>query len=40
MREAARVFLVAYGVVVIAYAVWRSRGQASPDPLRESGPVL
>jgi hypothetical protein len=29
-----------FGVVVIAHALWRSRGSASPDPIRESGPIF
>jgi len=40
MDEAAKIFLAVYGVVVILHAAWRSRGLSSPDPIRESGPVL
>jgi hypothetical protein len=40
MARAAEMFLAIYLVVVVAHAVWRSRGPASPDPIRASGPVL
>jgi len=32
--------LMIWGVAVLANALWRSRGEAAPDPIRESGPVL
>jgi hypothetical protein len=32
--------LAIWGAVVLVYALWRSRGEASPDPIRESGPIL
>jgi hypothetical protein len=37
--EAAWVFLAVWGAVVLAYALWRSRGDAPQDPLRPSGPL-
>jgi hypothetical protein len=32
--------LSVWGAAVLLYALWRSRGEASPDPIRESGPIL
>jgi hypothetical protein len=32
--------LAIWGVAVLLYALWRSRGEASPDRIRESGPIL
>jgi hypothetical protein len=29
-----------YGAAVVVYALWRSRGNAEPDPIRPSGPIL
>jgi hypothetical protein len=29
-----------FGGLVIAHALWRSRGSASPDPIRQSGPIF
>lgn len=40
MRDAPGIVLAVYGLVVILHAVWRSRGQATPDPIRDSGPIL
>jgi hypothetical protein len=34
------VALAIWGAAVFLYALWRSRGEASPDPIRESGPIL
>ncbi len=34
----AMLFLAAWVVVVLFYAIWRSRGEARPDPIRPSGP--
>ena len=31
--------LAILGFAVLLYAVWRSRGSAAPDPIRESGPI-
>ena len=38
--KTAWIVLVVFGVTVIGYALWRSRGTASPDPIRESGPIF
>jgi hypothetical protein len=38
--NSARIALAIWGAVVLLYALWRSRGAASPDPIRESGPIL
>jgi len=32
--------LVVWGAAVLLHAGWRSRGQAPPDPIRESGPIV
>jgi hypothetical protein len=40
MPKTVQVGLAVYGVLVILHALWRSRGTASPDPVRESGPIL
>lgn len=32
--------LSVWGATVLVYALWRSRGNAKPDPIRESGPIL
>jgi len=32
------IFLGAWLVVALGYAVWRSLGDAKPDPIRPSGP--
>ncbi len=32
--------LSVWGATVLLYALWRSRGNAEPDPIRESGPIL
>ncbi len=34
----AMVALVVWAVAVLLYAMWRSRGDAPPDPIRPSGP--
>ncbi len=33
-------FLVVWLAVVLVHGGWRSRGDAPPDPIRESGPIL
>jgi len=38
--KTARIALSIWGAAVLLYALWRSRGAASPDPIRESGPIL
>lgn len=35
----AQTFLATWLVVVLAYALWRSRGSAPIDPIRPSGPI-
>lgn len=40
MHDPLRIFLGVYFLVVILHAGWRSRGQGSPDPIRDSGPIL
>jgi hypothetical protein len=35
-----KVFLGVLSAIGLAHAVWRSRGAAPPDPLRDSGPIL
>jgi len=32
--------LAVLGAAVVIHAIWRSRGSAAPDPIRESGPIL
>jgi len=32
--------LSVWGAAVLLHALWRSRGGAAPDPIRESGPIL
>lgn len=32
--------LVVLGAAVLLHSLWRSRGEAKPDPIRESGPIL
>jgi len=32
--------LSVWGAAVLLHALWRSRGDAKPDPIRESGPIL
>lgn len=32
--------LSTWGGTILLYAWWRSRGNANPDPIRESGPIL
>lgn len=32
--------LSTWGAAILLYALWRSRGDAKPDPVRESGPIL
>ena len=29
-----------WGAMVLLHALWRSRGDAQPDSIRESGPIL
>ncbi len=33
------VFLAAWLAVVVVYGLWRSRGDAAPDPIRLAGPT-
>jgi hypothetical protein len=33
------IVLSAFGAAVLLHALWRSRGAATPDPIRESGPI-
>jgi len=35
-----QIALSVWGALVLLHALWRSRGDASPDPIRESGPIL
>ena len=39
-EKTASIALAIWGAVVLLYALWRSRGKASPDSIRESGPIL
>ena len=32
--------LAVLGATILLHALWRSRGEAKPDPIRESGPIL
>ena len=32
--------LSVFGAAVLVHALWRWRGDAKPDPIRESGPIL
>ena len=32
-------FVGVWLVVALGYALWRSRGDADPDPIRPSGPI-
>ena len=34
------IFLVVWAVLVLLHGLWRSRGEAMPDPIRESGPIV
>lgn len=34
-----RIVLGALAVAVLIHALWRSRGDATQDPIRESGPI-
>jgi hypothetical protein len=36
----AKIALEAWGAVVILYGLWRSLGDARPDAIRGSGPIL
>ncbi len=38
--EIAWVLLCLWAAVVLAYAAYRSRGEARPDPIRPPGPIL
>ena len=31
--------LAVLAVAILLHALWRSRGEAKPDPIRESGPI-
>ncbi len=33
------IFPAAWVIVVLAYGLWRSAGEAKPDPIRPSGPT-
>jgi hypothetical protein len=37
--ETASIALLAWIGVVLLYGLWRSRGDATPDPIRPSGPL-
>jgi hypothetical protein len=37
--NAVRIALSVWAAAVVLHAWWRSRGPASPDPIRESGPI-
>jgi len=32
--------LSVFCAAILVHALWRSRGSAEPDPIRESGPIL
>jgi len=34
-----RIALAVWAAAVLVHGWWRSRGPASPDPIRESGPI-
>ena len=34
------IFLVVWAALVLLHGLWRSRGEAPPDPIRESGPIV
>jgi hypothetical protein len=34
------IVLAAWSAAVLVHGLWRSRGEAPPDPIRESGPIL
>ena len=34
------IVLVVWAVLVLLHALWRSRGEATLDPIRESGPIV
>ncbi|HEX4825729.1 MAG TPA: hypothetical protein VFV19_15615 [Candidatus Polarisedimenticolaceae bacterium] len=36
----AKIVLAAWVAAVLVYGLWRSRGAAAQDPIRESGPIL
>lgn len=36
----AKIVVAVWVAVVIVYGLWRSRGTAAADPIRESGPIL
>ncbi len=38
--QAVWIVLSVWGATVLLHALWRSRGDAKPDPIRESGPIL
>ena len=38
--QAVWIALSVWGATVLVHALWRSRGDAEPDPIRESGPLL
>ncbi len=38
--QAIWIALSVWGATVLLHAMWRSRGDAEPDPIRESGPIL
>jgi hypothetical protein len=39
-QKTASIAHTVWWIVVILHGVWRSRGEARPDPIRESGPIL
>ena len=34
------IFLAVWGVLVLVYGLYRSQGDAKPDPIRASGPLV
>jgi len=34
------IVLSAWTAAVLVHGLWRSRGTAAPDPIRESGPIF
>ena len=34
------IVLAAWSAAVLVHGLWRSRGEAPTDPIRESGPIL
>lgn len=34
------IVLSVWALLVLVHGLWRSRGEAPPDPIRESGPIV